>query len=371
MRLTLIIITLLFAIQQKTHAQQSATIPPDSDRWEIFGENAEVMDFEGKHSLFARGGGAILRDANFLNGTIEFDIYVPEQRGFPGVFFRMEDDANYEEFYIRPHQSGNPDAAQYTPVYNGLSGWQLYFGPGFSGQMVYPFDTWMPVKIDVKGDEADIFVNNLSEPLIHVNDLKRKHVTGGLGLRGTGPGVYFANFRYTTKEPAQLIGSAEKEVLADAQTITRWSVSSPISEAKLASAFKLDKKTTNTLKWGNFKTEPSGLMNLASTTPRTDSLNTVFASVILTSEQAQTRKLSIAFSDRVRVYLNGKILYSARDEFRSRDYRYLGSIGYFDDVYLPLKEGRNELMIAVSENFGGWGLKAKLDAKDGLTWAVR
>ena len=45
----------------------------------------------------------------------------------------------------------------------------------------------------------------------------------------------------------------------------------------------------------------------------------------------------------------------------SRDYRFLGTIGYFDAVYLQLKKGRNDLWIAVSENFGGWGIKAKLE----------
>ena len=31
---------------------------------------------------------------------------------------------------MRPHKSGKPDALQYTPVFNGLSAWQLYYGDG-------------------------------------------------------------------------------------------------------------------------------------------------------------------------------------------------------------------------------------------------
>ena len=53
--------------------------------------------------------------------------------------------------------------------------------------------------------------------------------------------------------------------------------------------------------------------------------------------------------------------------YRSRDYRYLGTIGFFDSVTLPLKEGRNEVVIAVSESFGGWGLQASLESFEGLT----
>jgi hypothetical protein len=38
---------------------------------------------------------------------------------------------NYESFFRPPAQVGNPDAVQYTPVYNDVSAWQLYHGPGF------------------------------------------------------------------------------------------------------------------------------------------------------------------------------------------------------------------------------------------------
>ncbi|HEY8238784.1 MAG TPA: hypothetical protein VIF63_05055, partial [Candidatus Limnocylindrales bacterium] len=54
------------------------------------------------------------------------------------------------------------------------------------------------------------------------------------------------------------------------------------------------------------------------------------------------------------------------DTYRSRDYRFLGSIGWYDTVYLPLHEGENDLAIAVSEDLGGWGIQARLDDLDGL-----
>jgi hypothetical protein len=59
----------------------------------------------------------------------------------------------------------------------------------------------------------------------------------------------------------------------------------------------------------------------------------------------------------VTVLLNGRPLYSGDDAYQSRDYRFLGSIGWYDSVYLPLVEGRNELVMAVSEAFGGWGFR--------------
>ena len=38
------------------------------------------------------------------------------------------------------------------------------------------------------------------------------------------------------------------------------------------------------------------------------------------------------------------------------DLFHLGAIGLFDELYLSLKPGTNELWFAVSESFGGWGI---------------
>ena len=76
--------------------------------------------------------------------------------------------------------------------------------------------------------------------------------------------------------------------------------------------------------------------------------------------------MEFGFSDAVRIYVNGQLLYAGNDGYRSRDYRFLGTIGYFDTLYLPLAKGRNEVVLAVSENFGGWGLRARLMNTDGI-----
>jgi len=68
--------------------------------------------------------------------------------------------------------------------------------------------------------------------------------------------------------------------------------------------------------------------------------------------------------------LNGTFLFRGNDPARSRDYRFLGSIGYFDSLYLPLREGDNELLLAVSEeteDLGGWGVQARFEDLAGIT----
>lgn len=90
-----------------------------------------------------------------------------------------------------------------------------------------------------------------------------------------------------------------------------------------------------------------------------ETTNAMVAKVLIESGSKQVKELQFGFSDFVTVYLNDKAIYSGSDNFMSRDYRFLGTIDYFDKVYLPLKKGANELWFVVSENFGGWGVKAK------------
>jgi hypothetical protein len=74
----------------------------------------------------------VLPDVDMKNALVEFDVAVTPERGFAGLMFRYQDAGSFENFYIRPHQSGNPDANQYQPATNGSASWQLYHGDGYS-----------------------------------------------------------------------------------------------------------------------------------------------------------------------------------------------------------------------------------------------
>jgi hypothetical protein len=94
--------------------------------------------------------------------------------------------------------------------------------------------------------------------------------------------------------------------------------------------------------------------------------NTVVARLLVASSTRQLKGLSFGYSDSVTVYVNGVPLYSGTNRYESRDYRYLGTIGLFDRVFLPLKEGENEILFSVSEAFGGWGVLARFDDLKGI-----
>ena len=343
-----------------------ALVPFDSGRWEYDAEEHALVEHMGRPSLRLRGGIATIPDLSFTNGVIEFDLVTTAERGFMGGVWRVQDRDNLEWFFLRPHQSGNPDATQYTPVFNGVSGWQLYHGERYTVSVVYRFGEWFRVRILFVDQCAEIYVADLEQPALLVDGLKRKAQAGrvGLGVGGFQPG-HFSNFSFTPTDSPPIKGRCGGAENAVDGVIPSWLVSDVFAESALDDSQSLDLGNRT---WTHLETEHSGLANLARVTGLGDAAKTVFARKVIHSDHKQTKRLDFGFSDRVRVYLNGQPLFRGNDAYQSRDYRFLGSIGYYDALYLSLREGRNELVLAVTEDLGfGWGIQAKLGDLEGLT----
>lgn len=347
---------------------QAETIPFDSPRWVMDPKIGHQEEYQGKKSLYLKGGVAYIEDLDFTNGIIEFDVAFSKGRGFFGAVFRVQDKENYEEFYLRSHQSGNPDATQYSPVYNGMAAWQLYHGKGYSANVTFDFDKWMHIKLVVSGKRGELYIGDNDQPALEMHDLKREIKPGPVGLKALPfSGGHFANFSVTPMDAPALKHKAEPPAKTEPGTLMTWDVSNPFPESLLENKLSLTAAVKEPLKWKTLVCEPSGLANLSRAAKRTAETNTVFARVIIESGTDQVKALTFGYSDRVKVYMNNRLLYSGLNNYRSRDYRYLGTIGYFDEVYLPLKKGKNELLLAVSESFGGWGIKCRIKDMTGIT----
>ena len=337
-------------------------VPFDTMHWDIRSQKHEFIEYKGQAALMMKGGIALLKDAQFKNGTIEWDMAFPKERGFAGVRFRIKDLRNMEEFYFRPHQSGQADANQYCPVTNGVSSWQLYHGPEYAVPYEYNFNKWFHVKLVVADRRAELYIDNMRTPVLHIPYLKREPMEGGLMVYGSLVPAYFANFSYTPQDRPKLMNAPLTEKPMDPLTVAAWSVSNAFPDSQLKGVYHLADMKDKDWKWKSLSAENSGTANLAivSDFDRVER-NTVFAKLILDSEKDQMKALQIGFSDKAKVYCNGQILFGGNDSYRTRDFRYLGTIGYFDTVYLPLKKGRNEVFVAITEGFGGWGIKGKLE----------
>ena len=345
----------------------SQEFPFGTAKWDVSAEGASAEVFKGKSSLYLYQGKARLQDFEFFTGILEYDIYVTERRGFPGIRFRIQDEGNWEEFYIRPHQSGNPDANQYTPVFNGLAAWQLYFGPRFSTAYAYQFDAWNHVKLVVTENELEVYINDMDTPMLTVDELKHAKKPGAIELYAGGPsGFRMADLKVTKMANPTIKGKAKQNEPLPEGLIESWSVSNAFDEQSLEGVTELSKQNQSGLSWQTVAAEERGYANLARVAVQRPKQNTVFAKVTIESDRKQVKKLYYGLSDRGTLFLNGQALASGYNEFRSQDYRHLGTIGFNDAVYLPLKKGTNELWVAVSENFGGWAVMGAFENTEGI-----
>jgi hypothetical protein len=353
---------LIMLMYLSVQATAQTAVPFNSPRWNIKGEEAVQETHLGKPALRLKKGAAVLKDANFRNGIIEFDIALSKARYFPAIDFRMQDELNYEEYYLRPHQSGNPDAMQYTPVYNGLGGWQLYYGAGYNNPVELPFGRWLHVKLVVKDRQAEVFFDDGAAPVLFMYHLKRDVAAGMIALSNGYPAVaWYSNFVYTPTDDVSIKSKAAPVAPLPPGSITEWQVSNVFAEKDVTEKLVLQPEDTASLRWQRLQADANGITDLAMLAGVAPEKNTVFVRKTVYAEKTGIQKLSFGFSDRARVYLNGRLVYAGEDNFMSRDYRFLGTVGYWDAVYLDLRKGPNEIWIAVSENFGGWGVKAKLE----------
>jgi hypothetical protein len=333
-------------------------VPLESWAWTWGTAGRTAIRHRGRPAArFAAGGASLetVAGVELLDGAIETDVAVEAQRSFHGVAWRVQDDANYESFFVRPHQVGNEDAIQYTPVINGSSAWQLYHGPGFWAPVAFPIGDWFTIRVAFAGEVAEIYVADLDRPAL-VTRLRREAAAGGVGLLVGGDA--FTVSRFAFDRDARPEQGAPPPEIAHAGIVPAWWVSEAFAEGLLP---EIGSQT-----WTRLQSEPSGLVNLARAGAVDDGRNTVYARAVVRSERAQAKELAFGFSDRAVVSLNGRVLYRGDAGYRSRDYRFLGSIGYWDALTLALAEGDNELVLAVSEDFGGWGVQARFADLDGI-----
>jgi len=349
-------VLLLFAAAAAPGLKAQETVAFDPEKWTFFGSS--VVEHLGRQSL---SGSALLKDVVFTDGIIEVDVAFEGPRCFAGFLFRMQDTNDYEEIYLRPHKSGLPDAVQYTPTFKGLSGWQLYNGKGFTAASAVPHKQWISLKLEISGRQARLTLDNADKPVLTVTDLKLGSRSGAIGVKGPNNGLaYFSNFRF--RETAELDFPDPPEIATPDGMITRWEISQPFKISDINRERTPRSQDMTDIHWRPVQSEASGLLDIARFTARTGSEpDCVLIRTVIPSSRAETRKLSFGYSDAVTVFCNGVPLFRGDAAFRKRDSNFSGVVGLHDAVFLPLQEGDNELLLMVTESFGGWGIICRLE----------
>jgi hypothetical protein len=353
---------------------RAATIPVDDGKWDLQGPGVSVGTHDGRAVINVETGVAFRRDVSFQDGTISFDVQVTRRRSFVYLWFRMADDRETEEFYLRPHKSGLPDALQYAPVFQGHSQWQLHHGPGGTAAVEFNPGAWTRVRVVARGTQAALFLGDGPQPALLVPRLARAPRAGYIALRastppgtpGSGPVARFANVR-VEPDVADFAFPPAPAAAPAPGVVTAWAVSrawAPREGEDLALP-----AADSVAPFSAVRAEPSGLVQLHRSValPEKSRAGAAVARVRVRAAQAGLRAFDLGFSDDALVLVNGKPLFRGEGSYSYDEPRREGLIGYDQArVFLPLVEGDNDLAVVVQDGFGGWGLMGRFPDPSGL-----
>jgi hypothetical protein len=313
------------------------------------------------------------RTAKLRNGTIEFDVAAGPRSSNMGIAFRAQGPETFEVLFFRPGMTGHPESVQYGPALNGVgAAWQVYHGEGANAKIDIPRETWIHMSVRVRADSALLYVGGAAEPALIVPRLVLGGNGTGLALWAGlgGPGGYFSNVTYT---PDNTEYKAVPLPLPSG-TIETWQLSNAIDATTLTpgtlpnmSQFHWD---TVHAEWpglvlvNRYRRAPGGgaPSNVDSVMHgRVAGSMVVFARTEITSGADRAQLMHFGFSDNVVIYCNGRPLFSGVNPYNFRGMGYYDALG--DAVYLPLRKGRNEIVFAVTEFFGGWAFSGRLDGR--------
>jgi len=301
-------------------------------------------------------GTAHLEGVDFADGVMEVDLWMTgRRRSYPGFQFRRQGPGEREEVYLRPHRAPfYDDAVQYTPVFHGTSGWQLYNGDGYTAAADIPVDTWVRLSLEVSGDRARVRLGEGGGPVLTIPHLQRGVSKGTIGVTDAVIGnACFSNFSFSdSRMPAIEAPPADHPP----GVFSAWQLSPVFGEGEIAGDDLPSSGKLSAIEWLDVAADERGLVDVSRYRDRTGGgPRTVLARTKISSPAERIARLQLGYSDRVAVFLNRQIVYSGDNGYRSRESSYLGVVGPYDTLFLPLREGDNELVLRLEDLTGGWG----------------
>ena len=377
-RISTLVLMLGLGVAPATSAHAQTIVPPTADAW-IASDSIRFETYLGRPSVYINRGVALARGVAMRDGTIEFDWAATPRTNFLGVSFHATAPDNSEAVFFRIAQSGNMESTQYGPALNTYgAAWQVFHGPGANAVANLQRERWTHVRVTIAGEVASVYLDGSEKPLLVVPRLAGVSGQGvGVWTGNFGRGAYFANFTVTPLPNAVATSASQRPPKG---SIMEWQLSQAL-DAQTVTPGVLP--PAGTLTWERITAEPTGLVliNRYRVAPiagapvdsvtgevnvdsvmggRVRGTKVVFARAEIRSEREEFRRLHFSYSDGIVIYLNGRPLYFGMNTQGVRDGLGIMSTGG-DAVYLPLRRGRNELVVAVIEYSGGWAFWARLD----------
>ncbi|MEO6455298.1 MAG: hypothetical protein ABIN97_14555 [Ginsengibacter sp.] len=365
-------------LAQKQKAKQTASsaseikVSLSPEHWDFQEGKVEFLEYKGLKAirLNENSGSMIYKDLNFINGTIEFDVEVNQPQPFATIYFRWQNKDEAEHVYLRTGTALRKnafDAVQYASIIKGVNIWDLQHE--FQSGADIKIAEWNHVKLIVSGKQLRVYVNNGAGPNLEIPCLEGNTPEGKIGI-GTGfPGqAVFANLIVKPNETAGLSEQPGADLTKhDTRYIRTWQVSKTDSlpYGTEVNGFMLPKAD---IAWQNIDAERRGLVNLSRKFGSSGYRQFVWLQAKIKSEFNQVQELKMGFSDEIWVFINQRPVYVDKNIYYQNMRKSPNGRISLDNCsfQLPLVKGDNQLLIAVANDFYGWGIMARLENLDGI-----
>ncbi|HMJ68566.1 MAG TPA: hypothetical protein VK508_06715 [Cyclobacteriaceae bacterium] len=367
--LVFVILVLCISLQlsaQKSNQKNDSRIPLIAAGWDSKNGELKFADHNGVPSMEITSGGgmAIAKNLVFSSGTIEYDVEFIE--GFTGCYFRRESDDESEFFYLRD-RPGNAvilDAVQYTPIIKKVNFWDML--PWYQTAAKFDKGQWTHIKLVISGSQMLAYVNDMSRPTLQIPRLEGNTKQGGISFSGH---CFISNVVVKANDAGGLSPAEGFDpTYHDNRYIRNWQVSQPVplpGGQELTNENLPDISTA----WENITAERRGLINLTRLYGNSESRRVVWLRTRVITKKEQKLKLDFGFSDEVWVFVNDRMAFVDKNLYaqgmrKKPDGRISTDNSSFE---ISLKEGENDLMIGLANDFFGWGIIARIDNLDGIT----
>ncbi|GLU54429.1 hypothetical protein [Dyadobacter frigoris] len=339
-----------------------------AENWEFQNGKVQFETYDSRPvmKISANAGTVVLKNTSFSNGTIEYD-FIPVDPMFASLYFHWQDKLENECFYFRTgtyEDSTAMDVVQYAPHISGVNLWDLL--GQYQGNAYLKKTTWNHVKVVISGMQMRAYLNDMQRPVLEIPRLEGNTSKGLIGFDGES---VISNLVIKMDETENLPAVPGVDLTAhDPRYLRNWQVSKPFeTPEKVDFSYDFIPKPDQT--WETITAERMGLVNLTRKFGGSEKRRMVWLKLNVDSKSAQNKKINLGFSDEVWVMLNGRFLYTDKNAYgRPMMKAPFGRCSIENASFsIPFKAGKNEILMAVANDFFGWAIVARLEDMKGIT----
>ncbi len=217
---------------------------------------------------------------------------------------------------------------------------------------------WIHIKLEVAGNKAKFYVEDMNSPKMVINPLKLDSNSGFLLIRNYMVESYFANVtidEIDVHDNSDSVERDDKDALSE--YLSEWLISDKFDKNDQNIKAQIDSVKTSTKRWRPIKSESTGLINLSRYFEETK--GSALLKTKIHSPIEKTVEMLFDYSEHLVISLNSEIIFSNSLQMGDNGGRVMDGD---QKIKLNLKEGKNELIFLLTSDAykENWGVIAKI-----------